>query len=104
MDAFTSSSEELNEADIQRKSAEFTGSEVSFSAKLDSKGRITVPAKIRDRLSLEKGDELRLDLKSGKVLRKNFSSKSEALGFLSGLEGVEKFSFSSGTLEVVIRD
>ncbi|MFB6116376.1 MAG: AbrB/MazE/SpoVT family DNA-binding domain-containing protein [Candidatus Nanosalina sp.] len=75
---------------------------VGFSARIDSKGRVTVPARIRNRLDLEKGDELRLSLESCKVLRKEFSSKAEALEFLSGLEDVKEFSFSSGVLEVVL--
>ena len=92
----------MNEADIQRKSAALT--QVGFSAKLDSKGRVTVPARIRNRLDLEKGDELRLSLESSQVLRREFSIKEEALRFLSGLEGVKQFSFSSGVLEVVLND
>ncbi len=92
----------MNEADIQRKSATFT--QIRFSAELDSKGRITVPAEIRNRLELEQGDKLSLELKSAKVLRKNFSCKMEALDYLRELENVESFSFDSGTLEVVLRD
>ena len=102
MGVFTSSEEELNKADIQRKSAAFT--QVGFSAKLDSKGRVTVPARIRNRFDLEKGDELRLSLESSKVLRKEFSGKADALEFLSGLEDVKQFSFSSGVLEVVLSE
>jgi AbrB family looped-hinge helix DNA binding protein len=77
---------------------------VKFSAELDSKGRVTVPAEIRDRLGLEPGDSVSLELKSGRVLRKSFSSKSEALRYLEELENVMSFSFSGNELEVVLRD
>ena len=75
---------------------------VKFSAELDSKGRITVPARIRNRLELEQGDRISVQLESGKVLKKEFSSKGKALEFLSGLENIKGFSFSFGTLEVVL--
>jgi AbrB family looped-hinge helix DNA binding protein len=77
---------------------------VRFSAELDSKGRITVPAEIRNRLELGKGDRISLGLESTKILRKDFSTKSEALNYLRELENVESFSFDSGTLEVVLSD
>lgn len=86
----------------QPRVAGFT--QVGFSARIDSKGRVTVPARIRNRLDLEKGDKLRLSLKSSKILKKKFSNKSDALEFLSRLEGVEEFSFQSGVLEVVISE
>lgn len=75
-----------------------------FSGKLDSKGRVTVPARIRNRLDLEKGDKITLALESGEIIRKSFSSNSEALKFLSRLEGVESFSFDGEVLEVVLSD
>lgn len=75
---------------------------VKFSAELDSKGRVTVPAEIRDRVGLEPGDSVSLELKSGRVLRKRFSSKSKALQYLEEMENVESFSFSSGILEAVL--
>lgn len=82
----------------------FTGSSVKFSARLDSKGRITVPARLRDRLGLEKGDRISLSVESSKVLRKKFPSREKALKFLSGLEYVESFSFDGETLEVVLNE
>lgn len=81
-----------------------TFTQVRFSAELDSKGRVTIPAEIRKRLGLEPGDRVSLELESGRVLRKEFSSKSEALQYLEELENVRSFSFSSGTLEVVLGD
>jgi len=98
---FTSSQEELNGADIQSKSAMFT---CRFSAQLDSKGRITIPARIRNRLNLEKGDKVSLTLESKKVISRKFSSETEALEFLSVLDGVESFSFDGETLEVILNE
>lgn len=83
--------------------AGFTGSNsVRFSAKLDSKGRITVPADIRNRLNLKKGDEIPLVLESGNFVRKKFSSDAEALNFLSDLENVKSFRFDGEVLEAVL--
>ncbi len=83
--------------------AGFTGSNsVRFSAKLDSKGRITIPARIRNKLDLTKGKRISLSLESTEVIRKEFGSEEEALKFISGLEGVNKFSFDGEFLEVVL--
>jgi len=75
---------------------------ISFSGKIDSKGRITVPSRIRNRLDLEKGDKVSLQLNSSKVVRKSFDSKVEALNYISTLSSVESFSFEDGVLEVVL--
>ena len=77
---------------------------VSFSGKIDSKGRVTIPARIRNRLEMEKGDKVSLSLESCKAVRKEFSSIQKALEFVSKLQGVKSFSFDSGMLEVVLRD
>jgi AbrB family looped-hinge helix DNA binding protein len=77
---------------------------VQFSATLDSKGRVTVPSEVRDRIGLEPGDKISLSLDSTRVLSKSFSSKEEAMEFPAGIEEVESFSFSSGMLEVVLSD
>jgi AbrB family looped-hinge helix DNA binding protein len=83
--------------------ARFTGlNSVRFSAKLDSKGRITVPADIRNRLNLEKDDEIPLVLGSDNFVRKKFSSDAEALNFLSGLENVKSFRFDGEVLEAIL--
>jgi AbrB family looped-hinge helix DNA binding protein len=97
--AFTSSEEELNKADIQGKSAEFT---CRFSGKIDSKGRITVPARIRDKLNLESGEKISLKIESRKVIQREFDSEQEALSFISGLEEVKSFSYNGKFLEVVL--
>lgn len=103
MAAFTSSKEELNKADISdKKSAAFT--QVSFSGKLDSKGRVTIPSRIRDRLGLSSGDRINLSINSSRVIRKEFDSQREALEYLSGLENVEGFSFDGEVLEVILSE
>lgn len=82
--------------------AVFTASELEFSGRIDSKGRITVPSNVRGKLGLEKGDRVRLALQSGTVIRKEFSSKKEALEFLKGVEEVKSFSFDGEFLEVFV--
>lgn len=79
-------------------------SKVKFSGKLDSKGRVTIPARIRDRLDLSKGDRIYLQIKSGRIIRKQFESKTEALNFIESLQGVKEFSFDGETLEVVLNE
>lgn len=78
----------------------FTGKK--FSAKLDSKGRITVPASLRRSLDIESGEELTLSLPSTQIQRYSVSNEEEALKILGQLEDVKEFSFSGETLEVVV--
>lgn len=75
---------------------------ISFSGKIDSKGRITVPARIRNKLGLENGDKISLSLESGKIISKEFNSDKEVLEYLSSLENVKSFSFDRNVLEVVL--
>lgn len=101
MAAFTSSKEELNKADISdKKSAAFT--QAKFSAGIDSKGRITIPSRIRDKLGLNSGEQVKLSVTSVDIVRKEFSSEKEALDYLSGLENVESFSFDGEVLETIV--
>lgn len=103
MAAFTSSIEELNKTDISdKKSAALT--QVSFSGNIDSKGRITIPSKIRDKLGLNSGDRINLSISSSKVIRKEFISQEDAMEFLSGLENVEEFNYDGEFLEVVLSE
>jgi AbrB family looped-hinge helix DNA binding protein len=76
--------------------------EVTFSASLDTKGRITVPARIRNRLGIDKGDEIFLSLKSEDVVRKDVNSLEEALIFVKSFDSVSSFSFSDGVVEVIL--
>lgn len=79
-------------------------SKVKFSGKIDSKGRVTIPSEIRNKLGLENGDRVPLVLQSSKVIRKEFNSKQKALNFISDLEGVESFSFDGKVLKVVVSE
>lgn len=81
----------------------FTSSDsIRFSAQLDTKGRITVPARIRNRLDLEKGDQIALQLDSRKVLEQEVDNYREALRFVDKFDSVSSFSFSDGVAEVIL--
>jgi AbrB family looped-hinge helix DNA binding protein len=76
----------------------------TLKGQLDSKGRLTVPAEIRENLGLESGDQISVTLESSSFIRKKFDSKFEAIQFLSELENFEKFNFDGEILEVVISE
>ncbi|MFB6159493.1 MAG: AbrB/MazE/SpoVT family DNA-binding domain-containing protein [Candidatus Nanohalobium sp.] len=99
MAAFISSEEELNKADIQRKSASFT-----WKTQVDSKGRVTIPAQIRNRLNLSEDEQVSLSIQSRKVVREEVEGKQEALQLLSQFDSVESFKYSDGILEVVLSE
>ena len=82
----------------ERKPGTFT-----FSAKVDSKGRVTVPSSIRKRLGVEQCDSIRLSIETDFISRE-FDSPDEALKFVKELDGVESFSFEDGFLEVVVNE
>lgn len=95
MAAFTS--QNVNKADIdQEKSAAFT-----FSATLDSKGRVTIPAELRKLLELEEGDWLELVVSSSSVMERKVEGAVEAMNFLRSLQDVKSFSFDGDTVQVV---
>lgn len=74
----------------------------TFSGKLDSKGRITVPSRIRNRLQLEKGNRISLEIRSDRIVRKEVENEEEALQILSDFESVKSFQYSDDLLEVVL--
>ena len=84
--------------------AVFTWGSINFSGKLDSKGRITVPSRIRDRLGLERGDEIDISVRNCQVKKRKVSSFEEAKAFIEDFSGVESFSFDGEMVEVVLRD
>ena len=99
MDVFTSS-EEGNKADIsRRKSGSF-----KCCAQIDSKGRITVPARIRRKLGLEAGDSLSITVENAEVRKKEVSSFEEAKAFVESFSGIQSFSFDGKVVEVVLRE
>jgi AbrB family looped-hinge helix DNA binding protein len=75
--------------------------EIAFSGVIDSRGRVTLPSDIRQRLEIGEGDRVTLKLNSLSIERKEVSSIEDAIEFLSESDGLKSFSYSSGTLEVV---
>ena len=74
----------------------------TFSATVDSKGRITVPSTVRDSNNIEPGDNVTLSLPEVKVKEFEVSGRNEALQILEELENVQEFSYSGNKLKVVI--
>lgn len=89
MNAFTSSVDELKNPE--------------FSATLDSKGRVTVPARYRKKLDLQKGDRLTIGLSKATKVEKLVKNREEALKIISGLEKAQSFSFDGDKVEVILR-
>lgn len=72
------------------------------SVQVDSKGRVTIPSRIRKRLGLETGDSFRITLKNAEIRRKQVSSFEEAKAFVEKFSGVESFIFDGEEVEVVV--
>ena len=77
---------------------------ISVTARLDDKGRVTIPSEVRNRLNLDQGDQVRLQIETGTVILKDFSSKEKALEYLSEKSEIKSFSFENGVLEVILDD
>jgi AbrB family looped-hinge helix DNA binding protein len=75
--------------------------EIAFSGVIDSRGRVTLPSDIRQRLEIGEGDRVTLKLNSLSIERKEVDSIEDAIEFLSESDGIKSFSYSGGTLEVV---
>lgn len=73
----------------------------TWTGQLDSKGRITVPSRIRNKLDLCKGDEVTLSVTSTKVVIEEVGSYQEAVEFIRSLDSVKSFSYSDGVVEVI---
>ncbi|MFB6191404.1 MAG: hypothetical protein ABEJ64_03160 [Candidatus Nanohaloarchaea archaeon] len=69
---------------------------------MDSKGRITVPACLRNRLELEEGEDISLTLVDYEVIAEEVGSYREALEFIRSLDSVESFTYREGVVEVVL--
>lgn len=76
----------------------------TLTGKIDSKGRVTIPSRIRKDLGLEAGDELSISLRNCQVKRKKVSSFEEAKAFIEGFSSVETFSFDGEVVEVILRE
>ena len=83
----------------------FTCTGKVFSAKIDSRGRITIPSGIRKSYGFREGDQVTLKISKGRKIRKKINSVQEVFNFISGLEGdIRNFSYDGETLEVVINE
>lgn len=71
----------------------------TFQTGIDSKGRITVPSSVRNKLGLQQGDQVTLSIGDSEVIRKEVS-RSEAIKLINSLDA-ESFSYSNGVLEVI---
>lgn len=74
----------------------------TFSAKLDSKGRVTIPAEIREKFNLQQGDTIQAGVFSFKVETREVESYKEAIEILQEFESVKSFYYEEGTLEVTL--
>ena len=74
----------------------------TFTGQIDSKGRITVPSRIRNRLNLENGDEISLSISSAEIVIEEVDSYQEALELIELLDSVKSFSYSNGVVEVIV--
>lgn len=71
----------------------------TFQTSIDSKGRITIPASVRNKLGLQQGEQITLSVEDAEVIRKEVS-RSKAIKLISSMD-VESFSYSNGVLEVI---
>ncbi|PSG99113.1 MAG: hypothetical protein BRC29_03225 [Nanohaloarchaea archaeon SW_7_43_1] len=74
----------------------------TWKARVDSKGRVTIPARIRKKLGISQGDRISLSLNSTRVIQKQVENREEAIKLLSSLNFVKSFSYSDDFLEVVL--
>jgi AbrB family looped-hinge helix DNA binding protein len=75
-----------------------------FSGRIDSKGRVTIPSRVRKKLGLESGDDVKISVRNCQVKKRKVSSFEEAKAFIEDFSGVESFSFDGEIVEVVLRD
>lgn len=76
----------------------------TFSAKLDTKGRVTIPAEIREQFNLQQGDTIQAGVFSFKVETREVESYKQAVELLQEFESVESFTYTEGILEVILNE
>lgn len=74
----------------------------TFSATVDSKGRVVIPARIRNQIGLEEGDQISLSIEASKVVVEEVGSYREAIEFVESFNSVDSFCYSNGVVEVVL--
>ncbi|MDY6766318.1 MAG: AbrB/MazE/SpoVT family DNA-binding domain-containing protein [Candidatus Nanohaloarchaea archaeon] len=79
-------------------------SSASFIARLDDRGRIVIPARIRDTLSLAYDDTVAVELRAVEVETFPVDGPGDAQERLAELSNVRSFAYSDGELRVVVDD
>ncbi len=74
----------------------------TFRARMDSKGRVTVPARIREKLGIDRGGVLHFAVLSVSRVTCEVEGPRKALEVIEDLESVQSFSYSDGSLEVFL--
>lgn len=73
----------------------------TITATLDDRGRITVPAALRDRADLEPGDTVQVRLAPVRIDRIRVDGPADARDRLDGIGDARAFTYRDGILEVV---
>lgn len=73
-----------------------------FTAVLDARGRILIPAAVREHLGIGRQDTVRVRIETVQVETYAVDGYSEALERLQDLDDVNAFSYRNGELEVVL--
>lgn len=76
----------------------------TFTAKLDQKGRVTIPSQIRKQLDLEKSQKVTLQVKNFEVIKKDVNSLREATEIIEATDKVQSFEYENGILKMRLKD
>ncbi|MDY6761420.1 MAG: AbrB/MazE/SpoVT family DNA-binding domain-containing protein [Candidatus Nanohaloarchaea archaeon] len=87
-----------------RTGAFTTPASASFIARLDDRGRIVIPANVRDSLALEYEDTVRVELRAVEVETFSVDGPAEAQERLADLSNIRSFTYSNGELRVMADD
>lgn len=76
----------------------------TFTAKLDQKGRVTVPSQIRKQLDLENNQKVTLQVKNSEVIKKEVDSLREATEIIEATDNVQSFEYENGILKMSLKN